>query len=273
MHKPMSEPLSPPALAEIRERVREAGALSLFLDFDGTLAPIVNDPGDARLGPDVRRILEALAARDDTLVAIVSGRAVADLRPRVGIARAIYAGNHGLEISGLEISGPEISGKPVCFVEPCALARRDPLRRICDNLTAALAHIPGVLVENKVLSASVHYRQAAAGEAHRITEIVQRELARGVNYFRVNHGKMVLEIVPRTDWQKGAAVGWINTRLAMPGARSIYIGDDRTDEDAFARMTDEITIRVGRSAGTSARYFVKDPARVHAFLEWLSDNR
>jgi len=278
MHKPMSQPLSPSALAEIRERMREAVALSLFLDFDGTLAPIVNDPGDARLAPGVRKRLEALAARNDTLVAIVSGRALADLRPRVGIASAIYAGNHGLEISGPEISGPELGGKPVSFVEPCALARLEPLRRICDNLTAALAHIPGARVENKVLTASVHYRQAAAGETGHITEIVQRELARAsalskLNHFRVNHGKMVLEIVPRTGWQKGAAVGWINARLAMPGARSIYIGDDRTDEDAFARMTDEITIRVGRSAGTSARYFVKDPARVHAFLDWLSENR
>jgi trehalose 6-phosphate phosphatase len=273
MHKPMSQPLSPARLAEIREQVREAGALSLFLDFDGTLAPIVNDPDDARLDPEVRSRLAALSARDDTLVAIISGRALDDLRARVGIAGAIYAGNHGLEISG-----PEIDGKPVCFVEPCAVARREPLRRICDNLTATLAHIPGARVENKVLTASVHYRQAAAGEAHHITEIVQRELAHSsalshVNHFRVNHGKLVLEIVPRTDWHKGAAVGWINTRLAMPGARSIYIGDDRTDEDAFARMTDEITIRVGRSAGTSARYFVKDPARVHAFLEWLSENR
>jgi trehalose 6-phosphate phosphatase len=273
MHKPMPQPLSPDALAEIRERVRKAGALSLFLDFDGTLAPIVNDPADAWLGPEVRRRLTALAARDDTLVAIVSGRALADLRLRVGIASAIYAGNHGLEISG-----PDIGGKPVCFVEPCAFARREPLRRICDNLTAALAHIPGARVENKVLTASVHYRQAAAGETHHITEIVHRELARGSGlsqgrHFHVNHGKMVLEIVPRTGWHKGAAVGWINARLAMPGAQSIYIGDDRTDEDAFARMTEEITVRVGRSAGTSARYFVKDPARVHAFLEWLSENR
>jgi trehalose-phosphatase len=266
MHKPMSQLLSPDALAKIRERVR--GALSLFLDFDGTLAPIVNDPADALLAPDVRMRLAALAARDDTLVAIVSGRSVADLRPRVAIASAIYAGNHGLEICG-----PEIDGKSECFVEPCALARQEALRRICDNLTAALAHIPGARVENKALTASVHYRQAAAGEVHQITEIVHRELARSLKHFQVNHGKMVLEIVPRTDWHKGAAVGWINTRLAMPGARSIYIGDDRTDEDAFALMTDEITIRVGRSAATSARYFVKDPARVHAFLEWLSENR
>jgi trehalose 6-phosphate phosphatase len=267
----MSQPLWPAGLAEIRERLR-AAALSLFLDFDGTLAPIVSDPGEARLAPDVRQRLEALAARDDTLVAIVSGRALADLRPRVGIASAIYAGNHGLEISGLEICGPESGGQPICFVEPCALARREPLRRITDNLTAALVHISGALVENKVLTASVHYRLAAAGEVHRITEIVHRELAHA-KHFRLNHGKMVLEIVPRTDWHKGAAVGWINSRLAKPGARSIYIGDDRTDEHAFARMTDEITIRVGRSAGTSARYFVKDPAQVHAFLEWLSENR
>jgi trehalose 6-phosphate phosphatase len=278
MPKPMPQSLSPAGLAEIRERIREAGALSLFLDFDGTLAPIVNDPGDACLAPEVRTTLAALAARSDTLVAFISGRELADLRLRVGIANAIYAGNHGLEISGLKTSVPESDGMPVCFVEPGALVRREALRDIVDALRERLAGIPGARLEDKVLTASIHYRQAAAGEVHHITEIVHQELARSVkhlqvNHFRLNHGKMVLEIVPRTDWNKGAAVGWINARLATPGARSIYIGDDRTDEDAFALMTDEITIRVGRCAKTSARYFVKDPAHVHAFLEWLSEIR
>src|SRR5260370_27102349 len=151
--KPMPQSVAAAGLAEIRERVREAAALSFFLDFDGTLAPIVNDPADAWLAPAVRSSLAALAARDDTLVAVVSGRAVADLRPRVGIASAIYAGNHGLEISGPETGGPLIGGQPVGFVEPCALARRVPQHPKGDNLTQPLASHPGARGENKATTA------------------------------------------------------------------------------------------------------------------------
>jgi trehalose 6-phosphate phosphatase len=260
---PMCRPLLPDERAKIRKRVRDAGYLSLFLDFDGTLTPIVDDPAEACLDPQVRAVLQAQAARDDTLLAFVSGRALADLRPRVGVERAIYAGNHGLEISGGGLG----------FVEPSALAKRERLRQMVDQLTAGLRHIPGARVEYKTLTASVHFRQAACA-ATAITEIVRAAVAPHVSLFQLNQGKMVLEIVPRTDWHKGKAVSWINTRLAMAGAASIYIGDDRTDEDAYAQLLGEITIQVGRTDGTSAaRYFLQDPTEVHSFLQWLSDNR
>ena len=254
--------LSPDERTKIQERVRDAGFLSLFLDFDGTLTPIVADPAEARLDPRVRGTLQSQAVRDDTLLAFVSGRALDDLRPRVGIERAVYAGNHGLEITG----------RNVAFVEPSALAKRELLNQIVDQLTAALRHIPGALVENKNLTASVHYRRAAR-HAAAITEIVQAALAPHVSFFRLNRGKMVLEIVPLTSCDKGSAVSWINAQLGMAGAPSIYIGDDRTDEDAFSHLRGEITIQVGRNKKTSARYFVADPTEVHSFLEWLSDNR
>ena len=87
--------------------------------------------------------------------------------------------------------------------------------------------------------------------------------------FRVNHGRKVLEILPRTAWHKGAAVQWILGQLGIEGMLAVYLGDDSTDEDAFAVLTDAITVRVGGPPETCARYRVPDPAAVYDFLHWL----
>jgi len=258
----MSRHLLPHGLAEVREKVRDAGHLSIFLDFDGTLTPIVDDPATAQLAPEMQAVLEALARRDDTLLVFVSGRSVEDLRPRVPIPEVVYAGNHGLEIHGR-----------VNFVEPSALAKAGLLKRLLANLSESLRHTPRAWVEDKELTATVHYRRAGAHEERAIANIVHAALARHSALFQLNVGKKVFEIVPRTTWHKGAAVCWINARLARPGGASIYIGDDRTDEDAFVHLPGEITIRVGKSEITAARYNVDDTDQVRLFLQWLNENR
>jgi len=249
----------PDGLAEVQERVAEAGHLSIFLDFDGTVTPIVEHPADAYLDSKMKAVLEKLARRENTLLAFVSGRSVDDLCRRAAIANAVHAGNHGLEIRG-----------PVHFVEPAALAKRDLLKRLRQELAAALSHISGAWVEDKSLTASVHFRQARAHEEEGIAHIVRSALTPYSAIFQLNPGKKVFEIVPRTKWHKGAAVCWINARLAPPGTASIYIGDDRTDEDAFTQLPGEITICVGRWADTAARFYLQDCAEVRTFLEWLS---
>jgi trehalose 6-phosphate phosphatase len=256
----MSRPLLPDGLAEVREQVQDAGYLSVFLDFDGTVARIVDEPGDAQLEPEMKATLEALAGREDTLLVFISGRSMDDLRHRIEIPDVVYVGNHGLEIGGVGLS----------FVEPFAVAKREMLKRLVDGLTASLRHIPGARVEDKKLTATVHYRQAAPREERAIANIVHAALTHHSSIFQLNAGKKVFEIVPRTKWHKGAAVCWINARLARPGAASIYIGDDRTDEDAFLLLPGEITIRVGHGEATAARYHVEDPGQVRVFLDWLS---
>jgi trehalose 6-phosphate phosphatase len=259
----MSRPLLPDGLAEVREQVLDAGHLSVFLDFDGTVTPIVDNPADAHLGPGMKAALEALTRRHDTLLVFISGRSVDDLRQRVGIPNVVYAGNHGLEISGGGVS----------FVEPSAVAKRDLLKRLVDGLDGSLRHIRGAWVEDKTLTATVHYRQAAPRDEGAVANIVHAALAHQSEIFQLNAGKKVFEIVPRAKWHKGAAVCWINARLAGPGAASIYIGDDRTDEDAFVQLLGEITIRVGSEGDTAARYHVEDPGQVRVFLEWLNGER
>jgi trehalose 6-phosphate phosphatase len=132
----------------------------------------------------------------------------------------------------------------------------------------------GVRVENKGLSASVHYRLASPAAAREAERVVREGLAPGASSFRQTMGKRSLDILPRTGWNKGAAVEWINSRDTGEPRLSLYLGDDRTDEDAFRHLQDGITIHVGDPPGeTCAQYYVADPAQVGIFLEWLDRNR
>jgi trehalose 6-phosphate phosphatase len=238
--------------------VDSASHIALFLDFDGTLSNIVPVPDDAELDSGIRKTLESLIARDDFTVSIVSGRAVADLRSRVGLKNVIYAGNHGFEIESEEIR----------FREPDAEALRGEIHCLALQLKLALSDTDGLEIEDKGLTLSVHFR--------RVTEELQdwvRNVTRStVGRYRgvlLREGRMVLEVSPRVDWNKGRAVAWIARQLSPTSPLAIYIGDDLTDEDAFAALSEGITIRVGGFSETAAQYLLPDVLAVGLFLKWL----
>ena len=247
-------------ISETKDRLQSANWVSLFLDFDGTLVPIVADPRVPQLDPGIAATLRTISSQDWLVTTIISGRAVEDLYCRIRLPGIIYAGSHGLEIFGRDLR----------FVEPRASSRREQLGTLCRELTAKLQCLAGVLVENKGLTASVHYRMAENADVLEIQGAVFEAVALYGALFRVNPGRKVFEIVPRTDWHKGAAVRWINSHLDETPDLSIYLGDDATDEDAFNVLTDAITIKVGGSAVTGARYQLPDPPAVHEFLLWLA---
>jgi trehalose-phosphatase len=248
-------------ISEVKDRIQSANCVSLFLDFDGTLVPIADRPTDPQLDPETAETLKLIASQGFLTTTIISGRAVEDLYCRIRVEGLIYAGNHGLEIIGRNLR----------FVEPLALSRRAELKVLCRELAAKLRRVAGVIVENKGLTASIHYRLAATADFSEIQAAVYEAVARNIALFRVNLGKKVFEILPRTNWHKGAAVRWINSRLDQKPDVSIYVGDDTTDEDAFNVLPDAITIRVGSPSVTSvARYQLPDPAAVHEFLLWLA---
>ena len=248
-------------LSEIKDRVDSAERVNLFLDFDGTAVPISTDFSAPRLSPRVAETLEHLARGGWAVTTIISGRAVEDLYGRIRLDGLIYAGNHGLEIFGRNLR----------FVEPAASARREQLARLCEDLGDSLEEVPGVVVEYKGLTASVHYRQADLPDLPRIEPAVRSAVALAGDLFRVSPGRKVFEILPRTSWHKGCAVRWIVRNLDR-GAKSvsIYLGDDTSDEDAFNAMPDAITIKVGKASATCARYQLPDPTAVHGFLTWLA---
>jgi trehalose-phosphatase len=247
------------SLPEVDARIQSANRIALFLDFDGTLAPIVADPSTARLSEVVREALLRLVERESIVTTVISGRAVEDLYVRIRVDNVIYSGNHGLEIFG----------RGLRFVEPAADARRGHLRRLTELLMGRLRHIPGVLVEDKGLTTSIHFRQAVEGDVPAIEQAVRASVAASGSWFRLGTGREVFEIVPRTDWHKGAAVKWIMRNLREDGCLPIYAGDDNSDEDAFAVLPDGVTIRVGGQPATCAHYSVPGPAEVYRFLVWL----
>lgn len=249
-------------LVRLAEQVRSARQVMMFTDFDGTLVPIKDRPTECFLDPALGRTLSALAGHEHVTVGIVSGRELEDLRNRVGVDNIIYAGNHGLEIEG----------PGFVFRELNAVSMINELKKLLENLGPALAGFPGAWVQDKGLSASVHYRQVVPADVLPLLDVVHRVAAPFLAAQQVvlRSGKKVLEIRPAVDWHKGKAVGWLVRRMSIyKNPLLIYFGDDNTDEDVFAAWPGEITVCVGEKQNTSANYTVRDPAEVHAILSWL----
>jgi trehalose 6-phosphate phosphatase len=248
-------------IAEVGVELRAAPHLLLGLDFDGTLAPIVPRPEDAWMPEDTRSTLEALASRPDITIAVVSGRAMPDLVSRVGL-NVILAANHGLEIFG---GGLNFRYQP-------AENGQNTLHRICRAISRKSAKIPGVLIEDKGLTASVHFRGLGEPGRNELLLIVRTAVEPVQDRFEARRGKEVLEIVPRVSWNKGSAVLWIldqvQRKMKTSSVSVCYIGDDATDEDVF-RSIDGVTICVDGHGPTSARFGVRDAVEAANFLRWL----
>jgi trehalose-phosphatase len=236
----------PPLLDDLRLRLARAPHVLLAVDFDGTLAPIVDRPQDAALPPRTADCLRELTQSPDCSIAVVSGRSISDLRPRIGLD-VIYAGNHGLEIEGPGIS----------FVHPTANVLRDAVEIASWDLEAAFLTVPGVLVERKGLTATLHYRQARAELADWIATTVRLILGPYRECLTLVRARKAWEIRPRTAWNKGAAVRYLLDRLPV---RPLLVcaGDDTTDEDMFSVTSDAISIRIGRGVRTRARYLIRE---------------
>jgi trehalose 6-phosphate phosphatase len=244
-----------------------AGRIFVGLDFDGTLAPIVPHPDDAVLPEGMRAVLARLGARPDTLVAILSGRGLADVRARVDVPGLYFAGNHGLEIEGPGITR----------LDPVAAQARPELERIAVACRHELADVPGAIVEDKGASLSVHYRLVAERDARaRVRETV-RAIAAAHEGVRVQGGKMLVEVRPDVAWHKGAALTYLRRALSdgvdIP---ALFIGDDRTDEDAFRALGPNgwgivVAEMLPAQPDTAARAWLRDPAEVADLLGRLDE--
>ncbi|MBI5025334.1 MAG: bifunctional alpha,alpha-trehalose-phosphate synthase (UDP-forming)/trehalose-phosphatase [Nitrospirae bacterium] len=227
----------------------------IFLDYDGTLTPIVGSPDKAFLSDEIRSLLARLKKR--VPVAIISGRALRDIRERVGIKDIIYAGNHGVEIwDGKEKVRSQESG-----------VKSYALKEFLNRLKGALSHINGVIVEDKGITASIHFRMVNAKDVGNLFDTFWKIAGDYEDLFKITPGKKVFEIMPHGIWHKGDAVLWIWKNLGK-GRVPIYIGDDTTDEDAFRAIKEKgITVCIGGSL--EAEYYLKGQDEVKSFLEWI----
>ncbi|MDL5363694.1 trehalose-phosphatase [Halalkalicoccus sp. NIPERK01] len=249
------------AASGVRERVENAEGLVLCTDFDGTLAPIEADPDAPEIVPENRRLLRTLRDAEDVRVAVVSGRALADVRERVGVEGIAYAGNHGLELRR--------RGSTV--VHPIAAKHRERIGRICAALEADLSGIEGAAVEDKSVTATVHYRKTPEAKVARVREAVETVLDRfGDGRIRRTDGKEIVELRPAVRWHKGMAVSLL--AADYEGRLPIYIGDDTTDESAFRVVNDGLAIYVGEGE-TNAHYRVPTQPRVASCLAAIAEWR
>jgi trehalose 6-phosphate phosphatase len=244
---------------ELLELVPAGVPLAVFLDYDGTLVAIRKRPELARLHPKRKALLARLGRR--TLVGLVSGRPLDELRHMIGIAGMAYVGNHGMEI--------RINDR--VWVHPPAARLAHRVARTTSVIRARAGGLRGVLIENKGLTASVHYRRASPRHRGLLRAIVAEEVLRSRGALVLTQGKMVLEIRPNIPWDKGRGVLKLMSLAGCPrSCFPIYIGDDRTDEDAFRALAGRgLTIHVGRLRRTQARSRLQSVAEVWPFLAAL----
>jgi len=257
------------ALEAWPEIVRKAAGrdIFLFLDFDGTLAPIVGTPDKAALPQETRTILARFGDAPNSRLAIISGRSIEDLRQRVGLDKAIYAGSHGLEVRG---PGVEHS-------VPLMPRLSSIMEQIKQDLKSLLSGIAGVVLEDKGLCVGVHYRLVKREDMRSFMKglhtAVDSFLVRGK--VKIKSGKKVFEIMPPSGWDKGKVVLWLLEQSrgdSKSGMLPLYIGDDATDEDAFEALGGKgVCVAVGRAGNTSAPYNLKDTAEVAEFLNKLAE--
>jgi trehalose 6-phosphate phosphatase len=261
----------PHALEDGDELVRHLAGRrpAVFLDYDGTLTPIVDRPEDALISESMREAVSGLARRCP--VCVVSGRDRRVVQELMGVDDLIVAGSHGFDIwspAGGEIQreeGEEFGGL---------------LERVEALLREELGGIEGALVEPKKSSVAAHYRLVSEDERPRVGRVIEEILTEHPGELKVTPGKMVYEVQPNIDWDKGKAVLYLLRALDLDRDEVVpmYLGDDITDEHAFEALAGRgIGIFVGRAddpevAGrtTAADYVLHDVPEVERFLDTLA---
>jgi trehalose 6-phosphate phosphatase len=235
----------------------------LFLDYDGTITPIVRRPRDAVLSSVTREILRRLVSLPGCRVAVISGRNLTEIKKLVHLKNIIYAGNHGFQVDCPEAN----------FTISLPRTYEKTFKAAKAALQKSLLTLEGVHLEDKNICLTVHYRKAAKKDITAVKAAFQKITAPLLleNKIRVTSGKRIFEIRPPVDWHKGEVVAWFLQKV-YPAPRSesllpVYIGDDITDEDAFRVLRKSgLTIIVGKTSGSDAQYFVRDTKEAVRFL-------
>ncbi|XP_052166690.1 probable trehalose-phosphate phosphatase 7 [Oryza glaberrima] len=270
----------PSALGEFEKVVAASKGkqIVMFLDYDGTLSPIVDDPDAAFMSETMRMAVRSVAKHFPT--AIVSGRCRDKVFEFVKLAELYYAGSHGMDIKGPASRHAAAKSPPhnkgVLF-QP-ASEFLPMIEQVHDRLEQATRSIPGAKVENNKFCVSVHFRCVDEKSWGALAETVRR-VVREFPRLRLSQGRMVFEVRPTIKWDKGKALEFLLDSLGFADCSDVlpvYIGDDRTDEDAF-----KVLRRRGQGVGilvskhpkeTSASFSLQEPAEVMEFLlrlvEW-----
>jgi trehalose-phosphatase len=238
---------------DVAQRIRQAQAIALFLDFDGTLAPFVSQPCAARLPWPTRRVLQRLSRLPRLRIWIISARRAGDLRSRIAVPHLQYLGLYGWENGAIpQFEAAETRG----------------LAEARDRITRRIRHISGIRIEDKDATFALHWRGAPQDCFRQAAHVFESVMAQFDRVLRVMAGDHVWEVVPASLMGKGAAVR-LRWRAWDDRALPIYLGDNVADEAAFSALASGVTVCIGRARPTRAHFQLRDTAEVRAFLERL----
>lgn len=247
------------------ERLAKGRLVTLFLDYDGTLTPIVNNPDDAVLSNETRQAIKELAKLFPT--AIISGRGRAKVEEFVQLAELYYAGSHGMDIAAPKFSDITLAFQPAAQYESL-------IQEVTRRLQEVTKHIQGSSIEDNKYCVSVHFRNCHHESYEEILKLVENIVTQEPD-LHMTRGRKVLEVRPRVNWDKGSALVHLLSMLGIPEDEvfCLYIGDDRTDEDAF-RVLAERGIGAGilvsnKVKPTKGIWTVRDPCEVTKLLKRL----
>ena len=226
-----------------------------FLDVDGTLIDLADTPDAVHIDAALLELIARLHRASGGAVALISGRAIADLQNRLGKLRLPLAGQHGLERR-------DAAGR--LWVQATPPAAKAAIK---EALAPVLARHPGLLLEDKGLTLALHYRRSPHLAAYAL-RLMDRLAATAGAGLELQHGKCVAEIKP-AGIDKGTALADYLAQPPFNGRRPVFIGDDRNDERGFAEVNKlkGISIKVGKGA-SCARFRLRDVASVR---RWLGD--
>lgn len=236
----------------------DPATVALFLDVDGTLLEICDDPGEVRSDAGLNALLETLFNELDGALSLVSGRSIAQLDRIFAPASFPAAGSHGAEIRL----------RPYADVVASLAALPNA---IVSTLSEFAQANDGLLLERKNGGVSLHYRKAPALEAD-CRRLVMELMPKIEEEFRLIPGKMVYELAP-LHHDKGIAIKTMMQRRPFSGRRPLFIGDDITDEDGFrfVNQVDGISVRVGEESGSEAVHALGTVSEVRQWLEGLAE--
>jgi trehalose 6-phosphate phosphatase len=245
-----------PHWQKVAARIRAQRRAIVFLDFDGTLVHIASRPDRVRMKPAMRRVLQRLGKNPKVRVVVISGRRRDELRRCVGIPKLRYLGLYGWERGGKT---------------PLPAAARVSLFRMHVLLLKELSACPGVWIEPKQKSFSVHLLGAKPRVQRRARQVVRRFLPPFRATLQLLENLRDVEVLPRHIPDKGAAVREFLAKPASRGALPFFLGDDLSDEPAFAAVRRGVSVLVGEARKTLAQFRLRGPEEVAAALTRLEE--
>lgn len=245
---------------EVSQKLKSANGVLIFLDFDGTLSPIVTNFKDASIAsPEAMDTLKKISSLNGVFVMIVSGRKLKSLKEKIDLPSLNYAGNHGLEwiINGVYDRYP--------FNERIV----DSLNEVKKIYNRLSKEYEGIFIEDKSMSLSLHYRNLKNISEENFIEVFYKSVKKikNENIIEFIEGKKVIDARPKIEWNKGQIVNMVSQQI--PGRLTIAIGDDTTDEDMFKKITNGLAIRVGEGDASRAEYYLENIEDVYRFLNYI----